>query len=211
MKDRKLTRAVLWVRDALNSLSSSTATAFHAIYGAGANTKKDEWYRTLKPGAGAPSVHMVIEPHAYAPRRRVIAPALGQKALRDSEFLIARQVSKMICRIADEYEITGSGAPFPGLRMPKAEAPRGSFNRTEMEIRSTPPLLMSGLVCPCITRAICRSCGLLGTWVQNLFGKTAPDSLRYQNLANARLAERIAQEEGRKAAGNEGPERKDII
>lgn len=213
---------------------------------------------------------MVIDPHAHALRRRAIAPAFSQKALRDAEPLIGRQASKLFLHFDGQYEIPAGVAP---IRLPEAktlmqqkrdgivskeypsfldlrlgfEGPidlREVVNRFGFDFVSDlafgrsfglldpifpderyedtvkksngwiPGVLKSGSVFLYYSgylpfAALVRP--FMGTRMQNLFGKTAQDSLRYTKLANARLAERIAQEEGRKAKGNEEPERKDIF
>ena len=82
------------VRIAPNTLSINTAGALEEIYASRkANVQKADWYRTIDAGSGAFSTHSEIDRKKHAFRRRVLAHAFSDTALRSAETLILENVS----------------------------------------------------------------------------------------------------------------------
>lgn len=223
------------VRDGPNSLSFRSPQALKAIYGAGAHVKKGAWYLTLDISAGAPSVQMVIDQQQHAQRRRVMAPAFSEKALRDAEPLIGATARKLCGKLTSDvlagcetgewsrgvdlqqwiayygYDFISDLAFGRSLELLELEEHRfvpGTLRSASQFLYYVGYLPFAALVRP-----------LMGTSVQDHFpGQSARDSLRYTNLANSRLAERIEREKRRKEGGGggdddsgEGAERKDTF
>ncbi|PVH99997.1 benzoate 4-monooxygenase cytochrome P450 [Periconia macrospinosa] len=212
------------VRDGPNSLSFRSPEALKAIYGNNAHVKKGDWYLTLDISAGAPSVQMVIDQHQHALRRRVMSPAFSEKGLRDAEPLINATARKLCDRMTEE--LCRKGDWSIGFDLQQWVAYYGydfisdlAFGRSLELIdcednRFVAPTLRSAskflyYVGYLPFAALVRP--LMGTSAQNYFpGQSAKDSLKYTNLANSRLAERIEREKKRKAGGG-GAERKDTF
>ncbi|KAF2468670.1 benzoate 4-monooxygenase cytochrome P450 [Lindgomyces ingoldianus] len=213
------------VRDGPNSLSFRSPEALKAIYGNNAHIKKGDWYLTLDISAGAPSVQMVIDQHQHALRRRVMSPAFSEKALRDAEPLINTTARKLCERLAEALSCT-KDEWSKGFDLQVWIAYYGydfisdlAFGRSlelldREEHRFVPPTLRSAsqflyYVGYLPFAALVRP--LMGTSVQDYFpGQSARDSLKYTDLANSRLAERIEREKKRKEGGG-GAERKDTF
>ncbi|KAH8695817.1 benzoate 4-monooxygenase cytochrome P450 [Phaeosphaeriaceae sp. PMI808] len=213
------------VRNGPNSLSFRSPEALKAIYGNNAHVKKGDWYLTLDISAGAPSIQMVIDQHQHALRRRVMAPAFSEKALRDAEPLINANARKLCKRLTERFGCKKGGwsegfdlqqwVAYYGYDFISDLAFGQSFALLDHEeYRFVPTVLKSAsqflyyvgyLPFAVLVRP------LMGTSVQDYFpGQSAKDSLKYTNLANGRLAERIERERERKETSG-GEERKDIF
>jgi len=176
---------------------------------------------------------MVIDKHEHALRRRKMAPAFSERALKEAERLISVSAEKLATQItqqppqdASKPTTTTSWTHHPPQNMGDWATYFGfdfisdlgygrSFNMLESgENRWIPPVLRSasrfiyyvgylpfiGLVRP-----------LMGTRIQDYIGgQSAADSLRYTNLANARLAERIALDDERVKREGQGQEGKEL-
>ena len=84
------------VRYGANSISIASPNSLPAIHGPKANVKKGSWYKTLDISAGAPSVQMEIDKQQHALRRRFLAPAFSEKALKEAEKLITISAKKLL-------------------------------------------------------------------------------------------------------------------
>lgn len=214
------------VRDGPNSLSFRSPEALKAIYGNNAHVKKGDWYLTLDISAGAPSIQMVIDQHQHALRRRVMAPAFSEKALRDAEPLINANARKFCDRLAEGVGCDQKGEWSEAFDLQQWVSYYGydfisdlAFGRSfelldKVEHRFVPPVLKSASLFLYYVgylpfAALVRP--LMGTSVQDYFpGESAKDSLKYTNLANSRLAERMEREKQRKQGSGE-VERKDVF
>lgn len=213
----------------ISQLSFSSASSLQAIHGAKANVKKGDWYKTLDISAGAPSTQMVIDRHEHAARRRKMAPAFSERALKEAERLMTIQAQKLAEQIGScsnggvgtkqggwtGPQNMGDWATFFGFDFISDLGYGRSFDMLDkVENRWVPRVLRSASqflyyvgYLPFI--ALVRP--LMGTSVQDYVGgQSAADSLKYTNLANSRLAERIALEDQIKKAGEE-PSRKDTF
>jgi cytochrome P450 len=202
------------VRYGANSISISTPSSIPLIHGPKANVKKGSWYKTLDISAGAPSVQMEIDKQQHAMRRRFLAPAFSERALKEAEKLITITAKKLSAGLAEGGKKDWSQpknfshwATFFGFDF---IIDLGYGKSLEMldkeENRWVPDTLKSASVflyysgyLPFID--FVRP--LMGTSVQDYIGgQTAADSLKFTNLANSRLADRIEQEK-MKAEGKE--------
>jgi cytochrome P450 len=185
--------------------------------------KKGEWYKTLDISAGAPSVQMMIDKHEHAVRRRTLAPAFSERALKDAESLIAVHARKLVEQIGTLSDGSKQGdwtqpknmslwATYFGFDFVSDLGYGQSFGMIEKEeYRWIPPVLMSAsgfiyylgyLPFAALVRP------LLGTSIQNYVGgQSAADSLRYTHLANKRLAERMEAEDKMRSSGKEATRR----
>lgn len=197
------------VRDGPNSLSFRSPEALKAIYGNNAHVKKGDWYLTLDISAGAPSIQMVIDQQQHALRRRVMAPAFSEKALRDAAPLINANAQKLCEKLTVNLGCE-KGKWSDGFNLQQWIAYYGydfisdltfgqSFELLDHDQhRFVPTVLKSAsqflyYVGYLPFAALIRP--LMGTCVQDYFpGQSAKDSLKYTNLANGRLAERIERE-----------------
>ena len=213
------------VRDGPNSLSFRSPEALKAIYGSNAHVKKGDWYLTLDISAGAPSIQMMINQHEHALRRRVISPAFSERALRDAEPLINANAEKLCAKLAEAANCVKDHWSGPvnllqwvsyyGYDFISDLAFGRSFELLEHEHhRFVPGVLKSAsqflyyvgyLPFAPLVRPI------MGTSIQDHFpGQSAKDSLKYTELANSRLAERIQRENARKE-GDGSRDRKDVF
>ncbi|KAH7409467.1 benzoate 4-monooxygenase cytochrome P450 [Cadophora sp. MPI-SDFR-AT-0126] len=199
------------VRYGPNSLSISTLSSIPLIHGAKANVKKGAWYKTLDISAGAPSVQMEIDKHEHAMRRRFLAPAFSERALKEAERLISISARKLCQGLTlgiedgrwSEPKNFNDWATFFGFDFVSDLGYGKSFAMLDSdENRWIPGVLKSASVflyyvgyLPFVD--FVRP--LMGTWVQDYIGgQAAADSLKYTNLANRRLAERTELEKQRK-------------
>jgi cytochrome P450 len=207
-------------------LSFSSASSLQAIHGAKANVKKGDWYKTLDISAGAPSTQMVIDRHEHAVRRRKMAPAFSIGAIKEAELLMTVNAQTLAEQIGSFTERAknrdwtppknmGDWATYYGFDFISDLGYGKSFDMLKTaENRWIPPVLRSASrflyylgYLPFV--ALIRP--LMGTSVQDYVGgQSAADSLKYTNMANARLAERMALEEKIRSAG-EKPTRKDTF
>jgi cytochrome P450 len=198
-------------------LSLSSASSLQAIHGAKANVKKGDWYKTLDISAGAPSTQMVIDRHEHAIRRRKMAPAFSERALKEGERIIAISAQTLAEQVGSLAEGAKEGewtsprnmsdwATFFGFDFISDLGYGKSFDMLQREEnRWIPPVLRNASrflyyvgYLPFI--ALIRP--LMGTSIQDYVGgQPAADSLKYTNVANSRLAERMRLEKQMKAAG----------
>ncbi|KAL2074201.1 hypothetical protein VTL71DRAFT_7979 [Oculimacula yallundae] len=198
------------VRYGANSLSISTPSSIPQIHGAKANVKKGAWYKTLDISAGAPSVQMEIDKHQHAMRRRFLAPAFSERALKEAENLIAVSAKKLSRGLAfgtkegawsdpinfndwatffgfDFISDLGYGQSFGMLDHEENRWIPGVLKSASIFLYYVGYLPFIDLVRP-----------LMGTWIQDYIGgQAAADSLKFTNLANGRRAERTALENQR--------------
>jgi cytochrome P450 len=180
----------------------------------------------LDISAGAPSTQMVIDKHEHAIRRRKMAPAFSERALSEAERLVtirAMTLAEQVGSLPDkakqgdwtQAKNMGKWATYFGFDFISDLGYGKSFDMLEKEEnRWIPPVLRSASrflyyvgYLPFI--ALVRP--LMGTSIQDYIGgQSAADSLKFTNLANSRLAERIALEE-RLKAGGEKSTRKDTF
>ena len=188
------------------------------IHGQKANIKKGDWYKTLDISAGAPSVQMMLHKPAHALRRRVLAQAFSEKAHSDAEPLIAVHAKKLAANLA-EYD----GEAKPGTWSKTTNMGNwgtwfgfdfvsdlgygrafGMLDPTSQH-RWVPPVLASAsqfLYYVGYLPFIDLVRPLMGTAAQDYVGgQAAQDSLKYTELANGHLAERMKLEEKRKVTG----------
>ncbi|KAH9223887.1 benzoate 4-monooxygenase cytochrome P450 [Leptodontidium sp. 2 PMI_412] len=211
------------VRYGANSLSISTPSSIPLIHGAKANVKKGSWYKTLDISAGAPSVQMEIDKHQHAMRRRFLAPAFSERALKEAEKLISISARKLCLGLASgtkdgewsEPQNFNDWATFFGFDFISDLGYGQSFGMLDHDDnRWIPGVLKSASIflyyagyLPFIE--FVRP--LMGTWVQDYVGgQAAADSLKFTNLANGRLAERTELERQRKTKSID-PDRKDTF
>jgi cytochrome P450 len=204
------------VRYGANSVSIATPSSLPIIHGPKANVKKGSWYKTLDISAGAPSVQMEIDKHQHALRRRFLAPAFSEKALREAEKLITISAKKLCAGLAKgggkgcwtESKNMSDWATFFAFDFISDLGYGRSFGMLEKEEnRWIPNVLKSASIfiyyvgyLPFID--LVRP--LIGSSVQDYIGgQEAADSLKYTNLANSRLAERMRLEEKLKAEKKE--------
>lgn len=195
------------VRYGADSISISTPSSLPIIHGPKANVKKGSWYKTLDISAGAPSVQMEINKQEHALRRRFLNPAFSEKALREAEKLIAVSAKKFSDGLAEGGEEGWSRpknmndwATYFGFDFVSDLGYGQSFGMLEKEEnRWIPNVLKNASIflyyigyLPFID--IVRP--FMGSRVQDYIGgQAAADSLKYTNLANSRLAERMKLEE----------------
>jgi cytochrome P450 len=210
------------VRYGANSISISSPNSLPAIHGPKANVKKGSWYKTLDISAGAPSVQMEIDKQQHALRRRFLAPAFSEKALKEAEKLITISAKKLSDGLAKGGEEQWSPsknmsdwATFFGFDFISDLGYGQSFGMLEREDNAWIPGVLKSAskfiyyvgYLPFIE--FVRP--LIGSWVQDYIGgQEAADSLKYTNLANSRLAERMELEERLRLQGKE-LERKDTF
>ncbi|TVY20841.1 Cytochrome P450 monooxygenase apf7 [Lachnellula arida] len=194
------------VRYGANSISISTPSSIPLIHGPKANVKKGAWYKTLDISAGAPSVQMEIDKHQHAMRRRFLAPAFSERALKEAEKLITITAKKLSAGLSEGGEKDWSQpknfsdwATFFGFDFISDLGYGKSLEMLDKEDnRWVPGTLKSASVflyysgyLPFID--FVRP--LMGTSVQDYIGgQTAADSLKFTNMANSRLADRREQE-----------------
>lgn len=218
------------VRYGANSLSISSPSSIPHIHGPKANVKKGSWYKTLDISAGAPSVQMEIDKHQHALRRRFLAPAFSERALKEAEKLITISALKLVEGLAakDEDNVKGEGknmgvwATWFGFDFISDLGYGRSFGMLESSSLSSdiqdnrwiPEVLKSAskfLYYVGYLPFIDLIRPLIGSKIQDYIGgQEAADSLKYTELANSRLATRIALEEQRQKDGKE-VERKDTF
>ncbi|TVY40756.1 Cytochrome P450 monooxygenase [Lachnellula occidentalis] len=213
------------VRYGANSISISTPSSIPLIHGPKANVKKGAWYKTLDISAGAPSVQMEIDKHQHAMRRRFLAPAFSERALKEAEKLITITAKKLSANLSEGGEKDWSQpkkfsdwATFFGFDFIIDLGYGKSLDMLDKEDnRWVPDTLKSASVflyysgyLPFID--FVRP--LMGTRAQDYIGgQTAADSLRFTNMANSRLADRMEQEKTKAQADSQqtGTDRKDTF
>ena len=180
----------------------------------------------LDISAGAPSTQMVLDKPEHALRRRIMAPAFSERALKDAEGLIAVHAQKLAERVGalSEGEKPGDWTPprnmgdwatYYGFDFVSDLGYGQSFAMIERsENRWIPGVLKSAsrfLYYVGYLPFIDLVRPLMGTSVQDYIGgKEAADSLKYTLLANGHLAQRMQFEEEMKKSG-EGATRKDTF
>jgi cytochrome P450 len=96
------------VRFGPNDVSINTATALQEIYGSRkANVIKSDWYSTVQLAEGGlPSTFSIRDRAQHAQKRRLLARAFSESAIRDTEPHILEQVQKW-CSILGEGAAKG--------------------------------------------------------------------------------------------------------
>lgn len=85
------------VRTSPNTLSFSSPTALHQIYGSRTvNVRKSQFYTVLDSGAGGSTTHTEIDKEKHAARRRILSHAFSDAALKEAEIFIVDNVRKFI-------------------------------------------------------------------------------------------------------------------
>jgi cytochrome P450 len=184
--------------------------------------KKGSWYKTLDISAGAPSVQMEVDKQQHALRRRFLAPAFSEKALKEAEILIRISAEKLSHGLAKGGEERWSPpknmsdwATYFGFDFISDLGYGRSFGMLEREdnvwipgvLKSASKFIYYVGYLPFIE--VVRP--LMGSWVQDYIGgQEAADSLKYTIMANTRLAERM-ELEGRLRLQGKELERKDTF
>jgi cytochrome P450 len=193
------------------------------VHGAKANIKKGDWYKTLDISAGAPSVQMEIDKQQHAMRRRFLAPAFSERALKEAEKLINVRAKLLVDGVSEGAEKGswatsknfGGWATFFGFDFIADLGYGQSFHMLENdENRWIPDCLKSASIwiyyvgyLPFID--FVRP--LMGSSIQDYIGgQAAADSLKYTDLANSRLKERMDMEKDLEQTGKES-DRKDTF
>jgi hypothetical protein len=100
------------IRIGPDTLDFDTAGAFAAIHkDRHANVKKGDWYKTVDASSGDFSVQTVIDKSEHAFRRRVLAPAFSDSALRHQEDLIDQNVLVFLNQMSKDVQDDGWTAP----------------------------------------------------------------------------------------------------
>jgi cytochrome P450 len=178
--------------------------------------KKGSWYKTLDISAGAPSVQMEIHKPTHALRRRFLAPAFSQQALKDAESLITFSATKLSQNLSrggekdwSEPKNMNDWATYFGFDFISDLGYGKSFGMLDEEggNRWIPSTLKSASIflyyvgyLPFID--LVRP--LMGSKIQEYISKDARDSLRYTEMANSRLAARMELEDKLRNEGKEG-------
>lgn len=166
---------------------------------------------------------MEIDKHQHAMRRRFLAPAFSERALKEAEKLISISARKLCLGLASgtkdgewsEPQNFNDWATFFGFDFISDLGYGQSFGMLDHDDnRWIPGVLKSASIflyyagyLPFIE--FVRP--LMGTWVQDYVGgQAAADSLKFTNLANGRLAERTELERQRKTKSID-PDRKDTF
>ena len=103
------------VRIGPNTLSINTIGALEEIYASRkANVQKADWYRTIDAGSGAFSTHSEIDRSKHAFRRRVLAHAFSDAAVRSAETLILENVN-IWCKYLGEPAKTNEWTPSKNM------------------------------------------------------------------------------------------------
>lgn len=90
------------VRYGPNQISVNTSTGLKEIYGHKANVKKSDWYSVFPPVEGAYSVWTCIDKAIHARKRRTLAHAFSDTALRDIEHCVTRNVNIFCSQLLSE-------------------------------------------------------------------------------------------------------------
>jgi hypothetical protein len=100
------------VRTGPNTLSFTTSTALAAIHGNHAgNVKRASWYETLDASSGAHSIESVINKSEHAIRRRFMAKAFSDKALREQEVYIDTNAQRFVKAVTSDLGKDGWSSP----------------------------------------------------------------------------------------------------
>jgi cytochrome P450 len=171
---------------------------------------------------------MMIDKHEHAIRRRTIAPAFSERALKDAESVIAIHAHKLTSQIGTLPDNAQPGswtepknmshwATYFGFDFVGDLGYGSSFEMLDKEeYRWIPPTLMSASkfiyyvgYLPFV--ALVRP--FIGSSLQNYIGgQEAADSLKYTLVANQRLSDRMALEERMRGSGDSKQEsRKDTF
>ncbi|KAK5061573.1 hypothetical protein LTR84_008117 [Exophiala bonariae] len=104
------------VRTSPNSLSFSSPSALHQIYGSRAvNVRKSQFYEILDGGAGGSTTHTEIDKNRHAARRRILNLAFSEAALRETEFFVIDNVRKFIKLIGSDSGLRAEAGLSPEL------------------------------------------------------------------------------------------------
>jgi hypothetical protein len=100
------------VRIGPNTLDFDTVTALAAIHkDRNANVRKADWYKTVDASSGAYSVQTVIDKKEHSFRRRVLASAFSESALRTQEQYIHNTVQIFLNQIGKDVQDDGWTSP----------------------------------------------------------------------------------------------------
>jgi cytochrome P450 len=91
-----------FVRINPNTLSVNTATGLKDIYGFKANARKSDWYMGLLSHPGAYSTHSVISKPEHSTKRRIMAHAFSENALRAMEPQMSDIVNEWITKLGEK-------------------------------------------------------------------------------------------------------------
>jgi cytochrome P450 len=203
------------IRIGPNTLSFNTVTALEAIHvNRRANVKRAEWYKTIDAGSGDYSTQSCMDKKEHAFRRRVLAHAFSEKALRDAESFIDTNAKTLVKCIGEDMQEDGWTSvkdfsvwtTYYGFDVAGDLAFGSSFNMMENdEYRYLPTMLMGTswfiywagyLPCAWILRI------LLVSPIMNYFpGQAARDSYRFFQMAQSRLSARFELEKDAEAKG----------
>jgi cytochrome P450 len=101
------------VRIGPNHLDIDTVEALVAIHrNPKGNVIKGEWYKTVDATSGDFSIQTVLDKKEHAFRRRVLAPAFSESALREQEPLIDNNVRTFLRVVTKNVEKDGWCTPF---------------------------------------------------------------------------------------------------
>jgi cytochrome P450 len=82
-----------------NKLSFNTSTALHTIYGVKSNARKSDFYHLFTAPGALPSVFSVINKDQHTQKRRVLAHAFSDKALRNMEKYVLMHIRKFCSKL----------------------------------------------------------------------------------------------------------------
>jgi cytochrome P450 len=100
------------VRTGPNTLDFDTVEALVAIHkDRNANVRKGDWYKTVDATSGDYSIQTTIDKREHAFRRRVLAPAFSESALRDQEVFINENADIFLKQITKDTENDGWSTP----------------------------------------------------------------------------------------------------
>ena len=92
-----------------NLLSFNTSTALKSIYGFRSNVRKADFYTAFPANAHTFNVHNVIDKHAHARKRRVIAHAFAEPAVKSMERYITGNVDVACSLIREDVKRAADG------------------------------------------------------------------------------------------------------
>jgi cytochrome P450 len=93
------------VRTSPNSLSFSSPTALHQIYGSRAvNIRKTKFYNFIDSPSGASTTHTEIDKEKHAARRRILSHAFSDTALKEAEVFVLDNVKKFVRLLGPDRE-----------------------------------------------------------------------------------------------------------
>ncbi|KAK5688090.1 hypothetical protein LTS10_000068 [Elasticomyces elasticus] len=187
------------VRTSPNTLSYSSPTALHQIYGSNtANVRKSKFYEVLDGGS---TTHTEIDKEKHSARRRVLSHAFSDAALRTAEEYVVSNVRKFVELLGpDSNGLSGENAAMTTDKnwSPSRDMTEWS-NWLAYDIMGN---LVFGKSYSCLETEDYRWMPIVmtqgtrfGYWW--LGGQTARDNATLVSLATSQLEERIALQEKR--------------